>query len=182
MSAPTTEIPGYTAGTWVIDGSHSDVTFTVRHLGVSKVRGRFDQVETTIVTGENIADSTVNATIRTASIDTNNDQRDEHVRGADFLDVDQFPTMTFTSTGIRADDGDFFIDGELTLHGVTKQVTLTAELGGFGDGMTPGSKVLGVSASTEISRTDFGVGASVPAAVLGDKVKIELDIEAGLQA
>ncbi|HVV12281.1 YceI family protein [Amycolatopsis sp.] len=182
MSAPTTEIPGYTAGTWVIDGTHSDVTFTVRHLGVSKVRGRFDQVETTIVTAENVTESTVTATIKTTSVDTNNEQRDEHVRSADFLDVEQFPEMSFTSTAVRVEDGDFFIDGELTLHGVTKPVTLNAELGGFGDGMAPGSKVLGVSATTEISRTDFGVGASIPGAVLGDKVKIELDIEAGLQA
>jgi len=182
MSAPTTEIPGYIAGTWVIDGTHSDVTFTVRHLGVSKVRGRFDQVETTIVTAEKLADSTVTATIQTASIDTNNSDRDAHVRGADFLDVENFPTMTFTSTAVREDDGEYFIDGELTVHGVTKPVTLAAELGGFGDGMTEGSKVLGISASTEISRTDFGVGASIPTAVLGDKIKIELDIEAGLQA
>ena len=182
MSAPTTEIPGYVAGTWAIDGTHSDVTFTVRHLGVSKVRGRFDQVETTIVTGENFTDSTVTATIQAASIDTNNADRDAHVRGADFLDVETYPTLTFTSTAVRVEDGDYFIDGELTLHGVTKPVTLAADLGGFGDGMAPGSKVLGVSASTEISRTEFGIGASIPGAVLSDKIKIELDIEAGLQA
>ncbi|NKQ52802.1 YceI family protein [Amycolatopsis sp. K13G38] len=182
MSAPTTEIPGYIAGTWVIDGTHSDVTFTVRHLGVSKVRGRFDQVETTIVTAEKFADSTVTATIHTASIDTNNADRDAHVRGGDFLDVENFPAMTFTSTAVREEDGEYFIDGELTLRGVTKPVTLAAELGGFGNGMAEGSKVLGISASTEISRTDFGVGSGVPGAVVSDKIKIELDIEAGLQA
>jgi polyisoprenoid-binding protein YceI len=179
MSAPTTEIPGYVAGAWTIDATHSDVTFTVRHLGVSKVRGRFDQVETTIVTAENVLDSSVNATIHAASLDTNNGQRDDHVRGSDFLDVEKFPTITFTSTGVRLEDGAYFIDGELTLHGVTKSVTLAAELGGFADG--PGSKVLGVSAQTEISRSDFGVGAGVPGAVVSEKIKIELDIEAGLQ-
>ncbi|WAL63507.1 YceI family protein [Amycolatopsis cynarae] len=182
MSAPTTEIPGYIAGTWVIDGTHSDVTFTVRHLGVSKVRGRFDQVETTIVTAEKLTDSTVTATIHATSIDTNNEQRDAHVRAGDFLDVEQFPTITFTSTAVRAEDGEYFIDGELTLHGVTKPVTLAAELGGFGNGMTEGSKVLGISARTEISRTEFGVGTGIPSAVVSDKIKIELDIEAGLQA
>ena len=182
MSAPTTDIPGYLAGTWVIDGTHSDVTFTVRHLGVSKVRGRFGQVETKIVTAENLTDSTVTATIQAAAIDTNNADRDAHVRGADFLDVENFPTITFTSTAVRVQDGDFFIDGELTLHGVTKPVTLAAELGGFGDGLKPGSKVLGISAGTEISRADFGVGAGIPTAVVSDKIKIELDIEAGLQA
>jgi polyisoprenoid-binding protein YceI len=181
MSAPTTEIPGYVAGTWAIDGAHSDVTFTVRHLGVSKVRGRFDQVETTIVTAENLLESTVTTTIQAASIDTNNDGRDAHVRGEDFLDVEKFPTITFTSTGVRVEDGEFLIDGDLTIHGVTKPVTLTAELGGFGDGMAPGTKVLGISASTEVSRGDFGVGTGVPGAVVSDKIKIELDIEAGLQ-
>jgi polyisoprenoid-binding protein YceI len=180
MSVPTTEIPGYLAGSWVIDGTHSDVTFTVRHLGVSKVRGRFDQVETTIVTAESPLDSSVTATIQATSIDTNNDQRDDHVRSADFLDVEKYPTITFTSTGVRVDDGDYLIDGELTLHGVTKPVTLTAELGGFGNGQVPDSKVLGISASTEISRTDFGVGPGIPSAMLSDKIKIELDIEAGL--
>jgi polyisoprenoid-binding protein YceI len=180
MSVPTTEIPGYLAGTWVIDGTHSDVTFTVRHLGVSKVRGRFDQVETTIVTAETLLDSSVNATIQATSIDTNNEQRDDHVRSADFLDVEKYPTITFASSGVRFDDGDYLIDGELTLHGVTKPVTLTAELGGFGDGQVPDSKVLGISASTEINRTDFGVGPGIPSAMLSDKIKIELDIEAGL--
>lgn len=178
MSAPTTEIPGYTAGTWKLDGTHSDVTFTVRHLGVSKVRGRFDQVETTIVTAENVLDSTVTTTIQAATIDTNSEQRDGHVRSADFLDVENFPTITFTSTAVRDDGGDYYIDGDLTIHGVTKPVTLEAELGGFGEG--PAGKVLGISASTEINRTDFGIGSGVPSAVVSDKIKIELDIEAGL--
>lgn len=181
MSAPT-GIPGYTEGTWVIDSAHSDVTFTVRHLGVSKVRGRFDQVETTIVTAEKLADSKVTTTIHAASIDTNNEGRDEHVRGADFLDVEKYPTITFTSTAVREEDGEYFIDGDLTIHGVTKPVTLATELGGFGPGMTEGSQILGISASTEINRTDFGVGTGVPGAVVSDKIKIELDIEAGLQA
>src|SRR5438067_13441944 len=108
----TTEIPGYIAGTWVIDSAHSDVTFTVRHLGRAKVRGRFDEVETTIVTGASILDSTVTATIQAASIDTNNDQRDGHVKSGDFLDVAEFPTITFASTGVRYDDGEYLIDGE----------------------------------------------------------------------
>ncbi|HET6503719.1 MAG TPA: YceI family protein [Amycolatopsis sp.] len=181
MSAPTTEIPGYLAGTWVNDAAHSTLTFTVRHLGVSKVRGRFDQLEATIVTAENVLDSSVTATIQAGSVDTNNEQRDAHVRTPDLLDTENYPTITFTSTGLRFEDGEYLIDGELTLHGVTNPVTLTAELGGFGDGMTEGSKVLGVSAVTEIARTDFGVGKGIPGAVVSDKIKIELDIEAGLQ-
>lgn len=182
MGAPTTEVPGYLTGTWTVDPVHSDVTFTVRHLGVSKVRGRFNEVTATIVTGEHILGSTVTATIQTASIDTKNEDRDAHVKAADFLDVENHPAITFASTGIRLDDGEYLIDGDLTLHGVTKPVTLAAELGGFADGMAEGSKVLGISARTEISRIEFGVGAGVPTAVLGDKIKIELDIEAVLQA
>lgn len=182
MSAPTTEIPGYVAGTWTIDPVHSEISFLTRHLGVSKVRGRFTEFEGQIVTGENITDSSVTATIQAASIDTKNDQRDAHVKGEEFLDTEKFPTLTFRSTGIRTDGEDYLIDGELTLHGVTKPVTLTAELGGFGPGMTEGSKVIGVSATTEISRSDFGVATGFPTAVVADKVKIELEIEAGLQA
>jgi polyisoprenoid-binding protein YceI len=182
MTASTTEIPGYLAGTWTIDGVHSDATFTVRHLGVSKVRGRFGRLDGRIVTGESVTDSTVTATIDAASVDTNNADRDAHVRNAEFLDVEQFPTLTFTSTGVRGDGEDFLIDGELTLHGVTRPVTLSAELGGFGPGMTEGAKVVGVSAVTEINRTDFGVGSGVPGAVVSDKIKIELNIEATLDS
>ncbi len=178
MTSTTTAVPGYLTGTWAIDPVHSSVSFSVRHLGVSKVRGKFTEVEGEITTAENILDSSVTATIKAASIDTSNEQRDEHVRGADFLDVENHPTLSFRSTGIRADGDDYLIDGELTLHGVTKPVTLTAELGGFGDGQAEGSKVLGVSARTEINRSDFGVGGNVPSAVVGEKITIELDIEA----
>ncbi|SFQ52067.1 Polyisoprenoid-binding protein YceI [Amycolatopsis arida] len=182
MTTATTQIPGYLAGTWDIDPVHSDVSFTVRHLGVSKVRGSFGEFSGEITTAESITDSTVIATIQAAGIDTNNEQRDGHVRSADFLDVERFPTLTFRSTGIRVDGEDYLIDGELTVRGVTRPVTLTTELGGFGDGMTEGSKVLGVSASTEISRSDFGVGASIPTAVVSDKIRIELNIEASLRS
>lgn len=177
-----TQIPGYIAGTWTIDPVHSDVTFIVRHLGVSKVRGRFNAVSGTVVTGATPQESSVSAVIEADSVDTKNDQRDGHVKSADFLDVATHKALTFTSTAVRVDGESVEIDGELTLHGVTKSVTLTGELGGFGDGMSEGAKVLGVSASTEISRSAFGVGAGIPSAVVSDKIKIELDIEAGLQA
>lgn len=178
MTATTTDIPGYLTGTWAIDPVHSNVSFVVRHLGVSKVRGRFTELEGEIITAENVLDSSVTATMRAASIDTVNQQRDDHVRSADFLDAENHPTLTFRSTGVRTDGADYLIDGDLTLRGVTRPVTLTAELGGFGDGMTEGSKVLGASASTEISRTDFGVGGGIPSAVVSDTIRIELDIEA----
>ncbi|RJQ79387.1 polyisoprenoid-binding protein [Pseudonocardiaceae bacterium YIM PH 21723] len=171
-----TAIPGYVTGTWTIDSVHSDVTFVVRHLGVSKVRGRFDAVTGTIVTGEEPAQSSVTATIEAASIDTNNEQRDGHVRSAEFLDVEQYENLTFSSTAVRLDGENVQIDGDLTLHGVTKSVTLSGELGGFAEG--PQGTVLGVSAATTVSRSEFGVGAGIPAAVVGDKVTIELNIEA----
>ncbi|MCR3723084.1 MULTISPECIES: YceI family protein [Prauserella salsuginis group] len=179
MSAAT-QIPGYTKGTWTIDPVHSEVTFITRHLGVSKVRGQFTNFEGTIVTGDDITDSSVEARIQAGSIHTKNDQRDAHVKSDEFLDVERFPTLSFRSTGIRATGDGYVIDGELTLHGVTKPVSLEAELGGFGDGMTEGSKVVGIEAKTEINRTDFDVASQFPTAVVADKVRIELDIEAVL--
>ncbi|OLT40344.1 hypothetical protein BJF85_25135 [Saccharomonospora sp. CUA-673] len=179
MSAAT-QIPGYIVGTWTIDPVHSEVTFITRHLGVSKVRGQFTNFEGKITTGEGLDSSSVTATIQADSIFTKNDQRDEHVKGEDFLDVAKFPTLEFRSTGVRAEGDGYVIDGELTLHGVTKPVTLEAELGGFGDGMSEGSKVIGIEASTEINRSDFEVATGFPSAVVADKVKIVLDIEAVL--
>ncbi|MGH3493833.1 MAG: YceI family protein [Sciscionella sp.] len=180
MTAPA--IPGYVAGTWDIDPVHSSVNFTVRHLGVTKVRGRFNTVSGQIITGPTLADSSVTATIESDSVDTKHDQRDGHVKSPDFLDTATHTSLNFRSTGVREDAGEYFIDGELTLRGVSKPVTLNAEVGGFGPGMSEGATVIGVSATTEISRGEFGVGENIPAAVVSDKIKIELDIEAILQA
>jgi polyisoprenoid-binding protein YceI len=171
-----TRIPGYVVGTWTIDPVHSDVAFVVRHFSVSKVRGRFDAVSGTIVTPEDPDKSSVTATIQAGSVNTNNEQRDGHIRSADFLHVEEHDHLAFTSTVVRIDGEDVEIDGELTLHGVTKPITLTGELGGFAE--SPHGKVLGVSASAEIKRSDFGVGPAIPAAVVGDKIKIELSVEA----
>jgi polyisoprenoid-binding protein YceI len=127
MSTTTTTlspatIPGYTAGTWVIDPVHSDVSFSVRHLVVSKVRGNFRSFEGAVVTAADPLDSSVSVSIDLASIDTGNADRDAHVRSADFLDVEQYPTMTYRSTGVRVDGDGFVVEGELSLHGVTKPV------------------------------------------------------------
>lgn len=175
-----TNIPGYLAGTWSIDPVHSDASFTVRHLGISKVRGRFDSVEGTIVTAENPLESSVSATISAESINTNNKMRDDHVRSADFLDVEQFPALEFRSTALRPQGEGFLLDGELTLRGVTRPVTLELEIGGFGEG--PQGKVVGLSAATQISRADFGVTGGAAGAAVSDKIEIGLDIEALLQA
>ncbi|MEU7530012.1 YceI family protein [Saccharothrix sp. NPDC042600] len=181
MTTQTVQIPGYIAGTWAIDPVHSDVSFVVRHLGISKVRGHFDTFEGQIVTAENPLESTVTAKIETASINTKNEARDAHVRNEDFLDVEKYPELTFTSTGVRANGEGFIVDGELTLRGVTKTVELELELNGFGDGFE-GAKVAGFSASTEISRKDFGVTGGAAGAAVGDKITILLEIEAVLQA
>jgi len=178
------QIPGYTAGTWAIDAVHSAVSFSVRHLMVSKVRGSFRTFEGTLTTAENPAESSVTATIDLSSIDTNNADRDAHIRSADFFEVEKFPTMTYRSTGLRGDGADFVLDGELDLHGVVKSVPLKLELNGFGPDPYGGTRV-GFSATTEISRNDFGVDIHMPldggGVVIGDKISITLEIEAVLQ-
>ncbi|HEX6341094.1 YceI family protein [Umezawaea sp.] len=179
------QIPGYVAGTWVIDATHSAVSFSVRHLMVSKVRGGFRTFEGTIVTAEDPAASSVTATIDLASIDTNNEDRDNHIRSADFFEVEKYPTMTYRSTGLRVDGDDYVVDGELDLHGVVRSVPLTVELNGFGPDPYGGTRA-GFSATAEISRNDFGIDIHMPldggGVVIGDKIAISLEIEAVLQA
>jgi polyisoprenoid-binding protein YceI len=178
------QIPGYVAGTWAIDATHSAVSFSVRHLMVSKVRGSFRTFEGTLVTAENPTESSVTATIDLSSIDTNNADRDNHIKSADFFEVEKYPTMTYRSTGVRADGDDFILDGELDLHGVVKSVPLKLELNGFGPDPYGGTRA-GFSATTEISRNDFGIDIHMPldggGVVIGDKIAISLDIEAVLQ-
>jgi polyisoprenoid-binding protein YceI len=173
-------IPGYVAGTWVIGPVHSEASFQVRQFGVAKGRGRFEDFEGTIVTAENPLDSSVNAVIKTASVNTKNRRRDKHLRQDDFLNVEQYPTITFTSTGVRADGDNYLVDGDLTIRAVTKQVTLNLELNGFGVG-PDGKPQAGFSAHTEISRNEFGVTGGPAGAVISDKVKITLKIEAHRQ-
>ncbi|MFF7247097.1 YceI family protein [Embleya sp. NPDC008237] len=182
MTTTVETIPGYVAGTWTIDQVHSDVSFSVRHLGVAKVRGRFDDFGGSIVTAENPLESSVTATIETASVNSNNKMRDDHIRNEDFLDTDKFPQLTFVSTGIRAESSLVYrVDGDLTLRGVTKQVTLELELNGFGTGFD-GNPVAGFTATTEISRGDFGVTGGPAGAAVGDKITIVLEIEAKQEA
>src|ERR1700689_5768744 len=133
MTAATTQtlVPGYVAGTWNIDAVHSEVGFSVRHMMVSKVRGRFTAFSGQIVTGTDPTASSVTAEIELASINTGNEQRDEHIRSADFFEVETYPTMTYRSTGVRAEDGEYIVDDKLTLKGDTKNVSLNLELNGF---------------------------------------------------
>ena len=146
------------------------------------MRGRFDVFEGTIVTAEEPAQSSVRVTIDTASIDTNNADRDAHVRSADFLDADNFPHMTFNSTEVRLGDGGYLVDGELTIHAVTKLVTLEVEVNGFTPDNLGGTRS-GFSATTEINRGDFGISFNGPipgsdGVMLSDKISINLEIQA----
>jgi polyisoprenoid-binding protein YceI len=182
-SSTAVQIPGYVVGTWDIDPAHSTVGFSVRHMMVSKVRGYFRDFTGEIVTAENPTRSSVTATIDLSSIDTRQEQRDAHIRSADFFDVDNHPQMTFRSTGVRLDGADWFVDGELTVKGNTRPVTLALEVNGFGPDAYGGTRA-GFSATTEINRNDFGVDIKLPmdgGVVVGDKIRIELEIEGVLR-
>ncbi|RVW01769.1 YceI family protein [Rhodococcus spongiicola] len=177
-------LPGLSSGTWAIDPTHSTVGFVVRHLVVSKVRGTFNDFSGAITIAEDGTPS-VRAEIQVASIDTNHEQRDGHIKSADYFDVEQFPTATFVSTGVRGDGPNYFVvEGDFTLHGVTKPVELDLEFLGVNPGMGHGP-VAGFEASTTINRKDFGITVDMPleggGAVVGDKITINLEIEAGLQ-
>ncbi|WP_329456459.1 YceI family protein [Streptomyces sp. NBC_01497] len=188
MTAELVEIPGYIAGTWTIDAVHSDVSFVVRHMMVSKVRGSFGAFEGEFVTGADPLQSQVTATVDLSSINTNNAQRDEHIRSADFFETEKYPTMTYRSTGVRREGDDFYLDGELTLKDVTKHVPLKLEIGGFGpDGYLPdpasGARA-GFTATGEINRIDFNVtfNSPIPGGVaLSEKVQLILEIEGALK-
>ena len=184
MTTATTTFPGLTAGTWAIDPVHSNVGFTVRHLVVSKVRGSFENFSGAITVAED-GTASVNAEIDVKSINTKNADRDAHVRSADFFDAEQFPVATFTSTDVRADGDDYIVTGDFTLHGVTRPVDLKLVFNGVNPGMGQGP-VAGFEATTVINRKDFGISIEMPleggGAVVGDKITITLEIEAGLQA
>ena len=175
---------GLTPGTWTVDPSHSEVGFVVRHLMVSKVKGRFADVYGTITVAEDVLQSSVEATAQVASIDTRDANRDAHLLSADFFDADSFPELIFRSTALRAKGGDFEMDGDLTIKGVTKPVTFTLEYNGAAaNPLAEGAATAGFSAAAEINRKDFGLEWNVAlesgGVLVGDKVTITLEIEAG---
>ncbi|MDB5066692.1 MAG: YceI family protein [Chloroflexi bacterium] len=184
-STPTTSgLSGLTAGTWTIDPIHSEVAFSVRHMMVGKVRGRFNSFSGEIVATED-GSATVNVSVDVASVDTQNAQRDEHLRAADFFETATHPQATFRSTGLRAHGGKSYVDGELTLHGVTRPVTLELEQGGVTKDPY-GNMRAGFSATLEIARNDYGITIQMPldggGVVLGEKVRLAIEVEAILQA
>jgi polyisoprenoid-binding protein YceI len=181
----TSTIPGYVTGTWNADTTHSEVGFSVRHMMVSKVRGKFNAYEATIVTAADPTQSSVTATIQLDSIDTGNEGRDTHIKSADFFNTDVHAVMTYQSTSVTPKGDDWLVDGNLTLHGVTKPVQLKVELNGFTGDPFGGTRA-GFSATTEINRGDFGIEFNMPmdggGVVVGDKISIAIEIEAVLAA
>ena len=177
--------PQIPAGTWTIDPSHSEVGFSVRHLMVSKVKGTFEKFRGTLTIGENPLDSTVTAEVDLNSINTRDEQRDGHLRSADFFEVESHPTMTFASTGVKANGDDYVVLGDLTIKGATRPVELDLEFNGTHPDPWGGTRA-GFSAETEISRKEFGVDFEVPmdgpGVVVGDKIKVILEVEAVLDA
>jgi len=171
------EIPGYIAGTWDVDPVHSHIGFMARHLMLSKVRGRFDRFEGQIVTGEDPFSSSAAVTVDMNSVNTGNETRDNDLRSGNFFDAANYPAMTYRSTGIRRAGEDLFLDGELTVRGTTRLVSLRFEVNGFApdsEGVTRAS----FSAVGEINRIDFGVCTNPPIVGLASK-EVHLDIEAG---
>jgi polyisoprenoid-binding protein YceI len=177
----TTEL---TAGTWAIDPVHSSIAFSVRHLLVSKVRGTFDGFSGAVVVGED-GTPAVTAEIAVDSVDTRNEQRDAHLKSAEYFDVENHPTATFASTGVRESGDSYVLDGVFTLKGIAKPVSLDLEFNGTNPGMGHG-EVAGFTASVVLNRKDFGIVVDLPletgGAVVGDKVTITLEIEALKQA
>ncbi|MGO4119792.1 YceI family protein [Arthrobacter sp. C9C5] len=168
-----------TTGTWTLDSSHSEIGFTVRHAGISKVRGQFKEADATLDLAENVADSKVNATIKTASFDSGDVNRDGHVRGEDFFDVEKFPEISFVSNAIVPKGDAYELQGDLTIKGVTRPVALETELNGVA--VDPfGNTRAGLTAETTISRKDFGLtwNAVLEAGgvLVSDKVAINLEL------
>lgn len=174
-TAPTTTALPLPAGSWEIDPLHSAVNFTIRHLGISKVRGRFAEVTAGLVVGESAATSSVTATVALASIDTGNKDRDAHVKAPDLLDVERRPTMTFRSTRVLGADEEWTMEGELTIGDVTRPITLAVEFGGLQAFPGDPRRHAGFEATGEIKRSDYGLDFG--AGMLGDVVKIQLDMQ-----
>ena len=165
-----------TPGTWTVDAAHSEVGFVARHLMVSKVRGQFKDFSAVVTVAQPFEQSTVEATVQLASIDTNSADRDTHLRSADFFDIENNPAMTFKSTKVT----DSSLDGDLTIKGITKPVTFDLEFGGISADPWGGTRA-GFEATAEINRKDFDLTWNVAieggGVLVGEKVKIALDVE-----
>jgi polyisoprenoid-binding protein YceI len=169
-------------GTWVIDRNHSSVLFSIRHLGLARVRGRFETVDATLEVGPTLDETRIVAEIDLASINTNNADRDAHLRSTDFFDTTTHPTMRFASTRIVETSDGLTLTGDVTLNGVTRPISLDVEVNGKEVFSPTGNTHAGFSATGSIKRSDFGIEFGLlpiggDRLALGDDVKIELDLE-----
>lgn len=170
------------AGTYVLDPAHTTIGFVARHAMVTKTRGKFEDFEGTITVAENIADSKADVTIKSASINTGNDDRDGHVKGDDFFAVEKYPELTFTATSFNVDEaGNGTVTGDLTIKGVTKPVTLDVESERLAEDPF-GNTRFGFEATTKINRLDYGIDFNAPlktgGVLISEEIKIELEVSA----
>jgi polyisoprenoid-binding protein YceI len=180
MTAPTVTALPLVPGHWAVDHNHSGILFTVRHLGLSNVRGRFDTFEATLDVGDTLDQVSVSATVDLASVDTGNADRDAHLRSTDFFDTEQHPVMTFRSTEIAGAGEDYELRGDLTIAGKTKEIVLDVEFHGTEVFALDQSTHAGFTATGQVRRSDFGIDFGIVAGeklMLSDKVKIELDLQ-----
>jgi polyisoprenoid-binding protein YceI len=178
----TTAITAIPTGTWNVDPVHSTVEFRVKHLGIATVKGVFREYEGHIEVGEDAASTRAWGTIKAASIDTGEPKRDEHLRSADFFDVEHYPDITFESTSIEViDEDEFHVTGDLTMHGVTKPITLHAEATGIEQDPW-GNTRAGIEAQGELNRSDwdmkFNQALGSGNMMVSDKVRITIDVSA----
>lgn len=178
-TAAGTTVPN--AGTYEIDPTHSSVGFQVRHLGLSKVRGSFETFSGTVSIDEDPARSTVEVSLDATSFSTGVEDRDNHIKSADFLDVENYPALTFRTTGVRKDGDDWKVDGELTVKDTARPVTLDVEFEGAGEDPW-GNARIAFSAETEINREDWGINwnqaLETGGVLVGKKVKVTIDVQA----
>jgi polyisoprenoid-binding protein YceI len=172
----TTTLP-LRPGRWDLDPAHSAVAFSIRHLGIATVRGRFTRFDAEVVVGDSPETSHITATVDLASVDTGNADRDAHIQAEDIVDVARRPAMTFRSTAITGDGDQWTVAGELTIGTATAPLTLDVELGGIADFPLGGPRHAGVTATGKVRRSDYGIASGFPAPMLGDVVKFELDLE-----
>ncbi|MGH3497406.1 MAG: YceI family protein [Nocardioidaceae bacterium] len=177
------ELDTITPGTWVIDPTHTEIGFTVRHI-MSRVRGKFEKFEGQIVSGDVVDNATATATVDLSSINTGTQQRDDHLRSSDFFNVDKTKTMTFTSTGLHPKGDGFVVTGDLAIGDVTRSVEWDVEFLGAGNDPWGGQRI-GLEVTGKLSRRDFGIDFNIPLEgdklMIGDTIHIQVNVEAVLQ-
>lgn len=183
IAAASAVIP---AGTWIVDQAHSRIGFAVRHLGISNVRGEFREFEGTLEIGDDLSTARAHGSVQVASVDTNEPRRDEDIRSSNFLDAEHFPTISFESTSIEAlDEEELRIAGRLTIHGVTNDVVLHADVGGI-DLDLYGNQRVGLEVTGVLARSDYAIKLAQALGsgnlVVGEKITLTLDLSAVKQA